>query len=279
MSRRRAVGCMAATPRPSAPRTGSDRRRGDDRLTGLRPSRADDRGRRDPSSPRLAQRVVGDRARRLRLAAPGPDGATRRPRNGGVGPARCQQTPRRPARLGGRPYTFMRRVLATDRGGELSPNAKACRAGLRRHQIQPPLRPLPTPRPIRRALKMATDHRDGSTCSRSTATDTPQRPPEPERCSTRGTGPDRTDRTPKWVAMSLRFRRAARGYPSQRPTPVALDAKRSENSHLCATPPRTTNANPLRTCRLLRSRAAHCAGTAAPGTARCGLRARTMVRP
>jgi len=57
---------------------------------------------------------------------------------------------------------FMRRVLDTDRGGGLYAKRQAPRhdrAGLRRHEVQPPLRPLPTPRQIRRPLGMAADHR------------------------------------------------------------------------------------------------------------------------
>ena len=47
-------------------------------------------------------------------------------------------------------YAFMRRVLATDRGGELyGQRQNDDRAGLRRHQVQPRHRPLPTPRPSR----------------------------------------------------------------------------------------------------------------------------------
>ena len=48
-------------------------------------------------------------------------------------------------------YTFMRRVLATDaRRRALPPTPGDDRAGLRRHQVQPRHRPLPTPRPSRR---------------------------------------------------------------------------------------------------------------------------------
>ena len=75
-------------------------------------------------------------------------------------------------------YTFMRRVLATDRGGELYAKRKRHdRADLRRHQVQPPLRPLPTPRPLRRALGMAPDHRDAQLA---------QAPPPPTRHRSRG---------------------------------------------------------------------------------------------
>ena len=57
-------------------------------------------------------------------------------------------------------YAFMRRVLATDRGGELYAKRQGDdRAGLRRHQVQPPHRPLLTPRQVRRTVGMAADHR------------------------------------------------------------------------------------------------------------------------
>jgi hypothetical protein len=56
-------------------------------------------------------------------------------------------------------YAFMRRVLATDRGGGLYAKRQGHdRARVRRHQVQPPLRPLPTPRQIRRTVGMAADH-------------------------------------------------------------------------------------------------------------------------
>ena len=58
-------------------------------------------------------------------------------------------------------YAFMRRVLASDRGGELYGQRQAIdRAGLRQHEVQPRHRPLPTTRPSRRPRRVATDHRD-----------------------------------------------------------------------------------------------------------------------
>ena len=57
-------------------------------------------------------------------------------------------------------YAFMRRVLATDRGGELYAQARGDdRAGLRAHEVQPAMRPLPTPRQIGVSVGMAVDHR------------------------------------------------------------------------------------------------------------------------
>ena len=69
-------------------------------------------------------------------------------------------------RAGARPgwdgglYTFMRRVLATDQGGALYAKRQGDdRAGLRRHQVQPPRRSLLTPRPRRRPVGMAAHQR------------------------------------------------------------------------------------------------------------------------
>src|SRR3982750_2205777 len=45
-------------------------------------------------------------------------------------------------------YTFMRRVLSTDRAASSTPGARADRARLRPHQVQPPLRPIPQTRQI-----------------------------------------------------------------------------------------------------------------------------------
>ena len=75
-------------------------------------------------------------------------------------PARCRQPPERQARLGRRAlrvhaprswHTARRRSLPQTQGHD--------RARLRQHQVQPWDRPLPTPRPLGRALRMATDHR------------------------------------------------------------------------------------------------------------------------
>ena len=58
-----------------------DRRRGDDRLTGLRAPRTDDRGRRTRARRGRDHRDARGRARRRRLLAPGADGAAHRPRH------------------------------------------------------------------------------------------------------------------------------------------------------------------------------------------------------
>ena len=65
----------------------------------------------------------------------------------------------RPGWDGGR-YAFMRRVLATDAGRDaLRQTPRHDRADLRRHQVQPPDRPLLTPRQSRLPVRMAPDHR------------------------------------------------------------------------------------------------------------------------
>ena len=106
-------------------------------------------------------RAAGGGARRCRLLAPSADGEHhRRPRNRGPDPARCRQAQgRRPGWDGGL-YAFMRRVLASDQGAELY----AKRQGMiepifAQMKFNRRMRSLPTPRQIRRALGMATDHR------------------------------------------------------------------------------------------------------------------------
>jgi len=57
-------------------------------------------------------------------------------------------------------YAFMRRVLATERGGELYGQPSDHRAGVRQYQVQPRHRPLQTTRTHRRPHRVATDHGD-----------------------------------------------------------------------------------------------------------------------
>jgi hypothetical protein len=57
-------------------------------------------------------------------------------------------------------YAFMRRVLDTDRGGGLYAKRQGKIEPVFRHQVQPPLRPLPTPRQIRGPVGMAADRRN-----------------------------------------------------------------------------------------------------------------------
>ncbi len=58
----------------------------------------------------------------------------------------------------GGPYAFMRAVLETE-PARSTPTTRDRRAGLREHEVQPPLRPLPTPRQSRLPLRMAPHHR------------------------------------------------------------------------------------------------------------------------
>jgi hypothetical protein len=81
----------------------------------------------------------------------------------------------RPGWDGGR-YAFMRRVLATDIGAALY--AKADRTRLRQHEVQPPHRPLRTPRTISLPLGMATDQRHPQHAQSSTNIISRSQPPE-----------------------------------------------------------------------------------------------------
>jgi hypothetical protein len=56
-------------------------------------------------------------------------------------------------------YAFMRPVLDTDHGGDLYAKQRHDRAGVRRRELQPALRPPTTPRQIRGEVGMAPDHR------------------------------------------------------------------------------------------------------------------------
>jgi hypothetical protein len=58
----------------------------------------------------------------------------------------------------GGPYAFMRRVLASDRGGELYGQRQAIIEPFFQHEVQPRHRPLQTARPSRRPHGMATDY-------------------------------------------------------------------------------------------------------------------------
>jgi transposase len=72
----------------------------------------------------------------------------------------------------GGPYAFMRRVLATELGKALyRKTPSVSRARVRAHEVQPPDRPLQTPRQIRLPLRVAADHRHPQP---------PQAPPPPD---------------------------------------------------------------------------------------------------
>ena len=55
----------------------------------------------------------------------------------------------------GGPYAFMRAVLETELGKRSTKTTTHRRAGVREHEVQPPLRSLPTTRPCRLPLRMA----------------------------------------------------------------------------------------------------------------------------
>ena len=71
----------------------------------------------------------------------------------------CRQTRGRSPGLGRRAlHVHAARARERPRRRALRQAQGHDRTDLRRHEIQPPLRPLPTPRPLRRPLGMATDH-------------------------------------------------------------------------------------------------------------------------
>ena len=143
--------------------------------------------------------------RRRRLLAPGPDG-----HRSSAKASRCLIPPDAGKRKGtrpgwdGGPYAFMRRVLETDSGNALYRKRQAIdRAGLRPHQVQPPHRPLPTPRQIRLQVGMATDRRHPQP---------PQAPPPPHRARGSLRKPAGTSRRQFAVSLSA----AAPGKPATR---------------------------------------------------------------
>ena len=70
-------------------------------------------------------------------------------------------------------YAFMRRVLESELGATaLSQTPSDRRAGIRRHEVQPTTRPLPTPRTLSRELRVAISTRHPQP---------PQAPPPPAR--------------------------------------------------------------------------------------------------
>ena len=122
----------------------------------------------------------------------------------------------RPGWDGGR-YAFMRRVLDSRAGRRALPPAPADdRAGLRRHQVQPPRRPLLTPRPSRRPLGMATDHRH-------------RQPPQALAAQHRARG-GLTRARRRAAAQAHRARNPHPNDPAERPRPFAtasMDRSRS----------------------------------------------------
>ncbi len=95
-----------------------------------------------------------------RLLAPKADGGRDQQGDPGADPAGRGQTSRHQARMGRRHLRAhatsareraRRRALPKTQGDD--------RARVREHEVQPPDRPLPTPRKIRRSLRVATNHR------------------------------------------------------------------------------------------------------------------------
>ncbi len=123
----------------------------------------------------------------------------------------------RPGCAGGL-YAFMRRVLAQRaRRRPLRQAPGHDRAGLRRHQVQPPDRPLPAPRPSCRQVRMAPRHRD---------------PQPPEALAAHHRAPGRlTAATPAPAARTRRSRRRLRPVARPAQTPLAhLSATASARS-------------------------------------------------
>src|SRR5215207_7987283 len=115
-----------------------------------------------------------------------PDRQPRRPRHHRLDPARCRQAQGRAAGLGRRPLrVHAPGALNRPRQGALRQAAGDDRAGLRPHQVQPPHRPLLTPRHIGMPVGMAPDHRDPQPS---------QAPPPPNRRRPRLTAPRDADR-------------------------------------------------------------------------------------
>jgi transposase len=78
----------------------------------------------------------------------------------GADPARRRQAQRHPTRLGRRPLRLHAQRARNHPGQRALPKTPGDRrADVRQHEVQPPDRPLPTPRQIRLPLRMATHHR------------------------------------------------------------------------------------------------------------------------
>ena len=167
----------AGLQRPGGLHRGSDRR-SPPRSTSTRPTSGTS-SRWSPPPSASSPRPASTETPEVVLADAGywhqrPDGAPRRPRHPTVliPPDASKRKGARPGWDGGL-YAFMRRVLATDHGGELYAKRQAMiEPVFAAHQVQPPHRPLPTPRQIRLQLGMAADHRHPQPA---------QAPPQPDR--------------------------------------------------------------------------------------------------
>src|SRR5918992_194747 len=143
------------------------------RLAGLRPPRADGLSGRTRARRRRHRRSAGGGRRRRRLLAPRPNGRGRKPRHANPHPTRRGQTQRRPTGLGRRPLrVHAPRARDRPRQTALPKTPGHNRARVREPQVQPPDRPLLTPRQIRLQVGMAANHRN---------TQPAQAPPQPKR--------------------------------------------------------------------------------------------------
>ena len=121
--------------------------------------------------------TAGGRARGRRLLAQRPDGTDRQRRHRRPHPSRRRPAQRDPARLEPRlPRVHAPRPRDRARRRPLPQTQDDDRARLRPHQVQPPRRPLPTTRQIRRPLRMAPDHRHPQPHEAPTATALPRVP-------------------------------------------------------------------------------------------------------
>src|SRR5215211_5343564 len=109
---------------------------------------------------RLEEELRTECAANSALLARRADGPAHGPRHRRPGPTGRRRTPRRAARLEQRTlWLHAPPAGRRDRRRALPPTPGDDRAGVCRHQVQPPHRPLPAPRPLRRPFRVATDHR------------------------------------------------------------------------------------------------------------------------
>ena len=121
-------------------------------------------------------------------------------------------------------YAHMRRVLQTDFGLRALPKTPGNdRAGVRTYEVQPPHRSLPTPRKIRRASRVAANHRDPQPLEAPRPTRS--RPQGPERA------PGRPGRAPSVSSPPRPPRPVSAGNPPR--TPALTDARPLRNSLAC----------------------------------------------
>ena len=214
-SRRCAGGCRAKRAGRDQRAPDRDRGRADQLVSGLRADRADGHRR----SPRAAQAGVGECPRSCsRMPATG--NRSRCKRSPATGSRSSSRPTRRSERAPGLAGTAASTRYATRAGhpqrrGALPQTDRDDRAGLRRHQIQPQDRPLPTPRPSRLPLGMAPDHRYPQHVKLWRHTTAPTRPedPRPDRPSP----VYRQHRRSRGNARARHLRNSLHGKPQRRP--------------------------------------------------------------